>query len=129
MEVGRSGPSFTIDSVEELLTDLRGARLFLLMASDSWRRSTPGASPTGSCRWLSGPWRRGREARPRTRQLRERFGTAARRIHLLDGPALDMSATQIRRRVAAGRAIRYLVPQAVEEMIVAKGLYRRERPR
>jgi nicotinic acid mononucleotide adenylyltransferase len=36
-----------------------------------------------------------------------------------------VSGTLIRRRVAAGRAIRYLVPRAVEELIVDRRLYRR----
>lgn len=39
-------------------------------------------------------------------------------------PAVGISATQIRRRVAEGRSIRYLVPDAVREYIAAHGLYR-----
>jgi nicotinate-nucleotide adenylyltransferase len=39
-------------------------------------------------------------------------------------PALDVSATEIRARVAAGTSIRYLVPEAVREYIAAHGLYR-----
>ena len=62
-------------------------------------------------------------------QLRQRFGDATDRIHLLDGPSLDVSATEVRKRVAAGRTIRYLVPQAVEELIAERGLYRRTRRR
>jgi nicotinate-nucleotide adenylyltransferase len=42
-------------------------------------------------------------------------------------PSLDVSSTQVRERVAAGHAIRYLVPRGVEELIVDRGLYRRER--
>jgi nicotinate-nucleotide adenylyltransferase len=62
---------------------------------------------------------------PEPRALRERFGAAATRIHLLEGPSLDLSSSDIRARVAGGRPIRYLVPRAVEELIVARGLYRR----
>jgi nicotinate-nucleotide adenylyltransferase len=42
----------------------------------------------------------------------------------IEVPAMDISATQVRRRVAEGRSIRYLVPDAVREYIVAHGLYR-----
>ena len=39
-------------------------------------------------------------------------------------PGLDISATDVRERVARGRSIRYLVPDAVREYIAAHGLYR-----
>lgn len=39
-------------------------------------------------------------------------------------PMIDLSATEIRARVAAGRSIRYLVPDPVREYIAAHGLYR-----
>ncbi|MDQ6939268.1 MAG: nicotinic acid mononucleotide adenylyltransferase, partial [Verrucomicrobiota bacterium] len=37
---------------------------------------------------------------------------------------IDISATEIRKRVASGRSIRYLVPPAVEEIIAHHQLYR-----
>ena len=43
---------------------------------------------------------------------------------VIDVPAVDISATLVRRRVAEGRSIRYLVPDAVREYIAAHGLYR-----
>jgi nicotinate-nucleotide adenylyltransferase len=39
-------------------------------------------------------------------------------------PGIDLSATDIRRRVREGRSIRYMVPRAVEEFIGQHGLYR-----
>jgi nicotinate-nucleotide adenylyltransferase len=39
-------------------------------------------------------------------------------------PSLDISATAIRGRVAAGRSIRFWVPERVAEYVAAHGLYR-----
>ena len=130
IELERPGPSFTIDSVEELLRLYPGARLFLLMAADSLEQIDTWREPDRLLElveWAVGP--RPGSPLPERAQLRERFGAATRRIHLLEGPSLDVSASEIRRRVAAGKAIRYLVPQAVEEMIMERGLYRPARRR
>jgi nicotinate-nucleotide adenylyltransferase len=45
-------------------------------------------------------------------------------MRVIDVPAVDVSATMVRRFVAEGRSIRYLVPDAVREYIAAHGLYR-----
>lgn len=39
-------------------------------------------------------------------------------------PQIEISATDIRERVAAGKSVRYLVPRAVEATILSTGLYR-----
>jgi nicotinate-nucleotide adenylyltransferase len=39
-------------------------------------------------------------------------------------PFIDISATDIRRRVASGRCVRYLVPETVREYIEKHALYR-----
>ena len=45
-------------------------------------------------------------------------------VTMLDVPPLDVSSTDVRRRVRQGSPIRYLVPAAVEDLIVREGLYR-----
>jgi nicotinate-nucleotide adenylyltransferase len=127
IELERPGPSYTIDTVTEL-EQLYGpeTRLFLVMAADSLNTIDTWREPDRlleRIEWVVGP--RPGDAMPEPGSLVERFGERAARIHLLDGPSLDVSSSAIRRRVAAGHTIRYLVPRGVEELIVERGLYRR----
>jgi nicotinate-nucleotide adenylyltransferase len=129
IELERAGPSYTIDSVVELRR-LYGdeAELYLLMAADSLAQIDSWRQPDElleRIEWVVGP--RPGVALPDRSSLEDRFGERASRIHLLDGPSLDVSSTEIRERVAAGHAISYLVPRGVEDLIVDRGLYRRER--
>jgi nicotinate-nucleotide adenylyltransferase len=125
LELDRPGPSYTIETVERLLPTLGPTtELVLLMAADSLADIDGWREPERLLhlvRWAVGP-RPGVEAPDRS-ALERRFGADAGRITLLDGPALDVSASAIRARVAAGRTIRYLVPERVEAEIAARHLY------
>jgi len=44
-------------------------------------------------------------------------------VTIVEAPLLDISATFIRERIRKGQSVRYLVPDAVEAMIRAKGFY------
>jgi nicotinate-nucleotide adenylyltransferase len=130
VEMERPGPSYTVDSLAQLRAHLGDeVGLVLIMAADSFAEIETWREPDRLlelAEWAVGP--RPGTPFPDRAALRERFGAAAARIHLLEGPSLDVSSSEIRARVAAGRPIRYLVPRAVEELIVARGLYRRRRP-
>ncbi len=126
LELERPGPSYTVDSLR-VLRDMEpdGTRLFLIMASDSLAAIDSWREPDRIlelAEWIVGP--RPDATPPDRAALKERFGAAADRIHLLEGPSLAISSTAIRERVAAGRTIGYLVPRAVEELILERGLYR-----
>jgi len=130
VEMERPGPSYTVDSLGQLREQLgKDVGLVLIMAADSFAEIETWREPDRLlelAEWGIGP--RPGTPLPDRIALRERFGAAAARIHLLDGPSLDLSSSDIRTRVAAGRPIRYLVPRAVEELITARGLYKRKRP-
>lgn len=129
IEMERPGPSYTIDSVDELRgTYGDDVQLFLLMAADTLAQIDSWREPDAlleRVEWAVGP--RPGVPLPERSALEHRFGDRASRIHLLPGPSLDVSSTQIRERVAGGHAIRYLVPRGVEELITDRGLYRRGR--
>jgi len=66
-----------------------------------------------------------REGIRRTDIMERLAGLAgADKIRFFDMPRLDISSSSIRRRVASGRPIRYLVPDPVADYIAAEGLYR-----
>ena len=126
LEMERPGPSYTIDSVAQLKRVYPDAWLVLVMAADSLAQIDTWREPDrllDEIEWAVGP-RAGAELPDRS-ALEDRFGDRASRIHLLQGPSLDVSSSAIRRRVAAGHTIRYLVPREVEELIIARELYRR----
>ena len=130
VEMERPGPSYTVDSLAQLRAHLgNDVRLVLIMAADSFAEIDSWREPDRLlelAEWAVGP--RPGTPLPERDELQRRFGAAASRIHLLEGPSLDVSSSEIRARVAAGRPIRYLVPRAVEELITARGLYRRRGP-
>jgi len=126
LEMERPGPSYTIDSVLELKRLYPDSQPFLLMAADSLAQIDTWREPDrllDEIEWAVGP-RVGTQL-PDPSALEDRFGDRAPRIHLLSGPSLDVSSSEVRRRVAAGHTIRYLVPREVEELIIDRKLYRR----
>jgi len=124
VELEREGPSYTVDTLVELRRRHPDVELVLIMAADSLAQMDSWREPDRLLElasWAVSP--RSGTPLPHRADLARRFGKAAARIHLLGGPALDISATEIRCRVAAGRAIRYLVPRAVEDLILERRLY------
>jgi len=126
VEVDRGGESFTVDTVREFRRYLgEEARLYFITGLDavldilSWKdprellnlssfiaATRPGFSTDG------------------LRALGTALGGGAlERVHQLEVPALAISSSDIRRRVARGEPIRYLVPRAVENYIYKNDLY------
>jgi nicotinate-nucleotide adenylyltransferase len=115
LELERGGTSFTVDTLREVRALHPGAELWLILGADTFVQA--------------GRWRRFEEVRDLARLVVvDRPGGPApgadgdvRRVAV---PALAISASDIRRRVAAGLSIRYLVPEPVRAHIHERGLYR-----
>ncbi len=113
VELKRTGPSYTVDTLREYRTREPGAQLFLLMGADQWAEFETWRE-TDTIRLLATV----------VVMTREGEGAADGNITRIPVTRMDVSSTEVRSRVAHGRPIRYLVPDAVAELIYARGLYR-----
>lgn len=120
-ELERAGPSYTVDTLREVAAAQPGARLFLVIGADQFARLDT--------------WKEATEL-PRLATL----AIAARQGHAVQPPAawpgaplawtelplprIDISATDVRRRAAAGESVSPLVGAAVAGYIDQHQLYR-----
>jgi nicotinate-nucleotide adenylyltransferase len=133
VELDRTGPSYTVDTVAALLADppreVSGGtagdlELVVIVSAEALALLPDWHEPLrllDLCRVAVVP-RRGYES-PARDWLQRHFPGREARFIVLDGPDLGHSASAIRDRVRAGRSIRYLVPPPVEGYIQAHGLY------
>ncbi len=128
VEIDRPGPSFTIDTIETLRETHEASNLFYITGADAilqvvrgeWERS---AELLSLCQFIAAS----RPGFPLNAEEMRRSNATRRRldnVHVMEIPALAISSTDIRKRVTAGRPIRYLVPDPVESYIAKHGLYR-----
>ena len=116
IEIERQGPTYTIDTVETLRTERPGTDLFLVVGSDV-------AASVGT-------WHRAADLRTAvTLAIVDREDAAPTvapagwrdvRVHM---PRMDVSSTDLRRRIASGESIDFLVPPPAARVMRARGLY------
>lgn len=124
LELGRRGPSYTVDTLEQLRRRHPRHEWWLVVGADmladlpNWRDPERVVQLAGIAA----------VPRPGTAARRPR-GLPAARLRIVDAPALAISSTDLRGRVARGASIRFLVPEAVERYVLRQGLYRARNPR
>ena len=128
MEADRPGPSFTIDTLEEIQKRKPNDELFLIIGGDSalefstWKdpakiaslatiivRIRPGVIMPTEQEFIS--------------QLGKELGVPPKVIFVAGPPYLDVSSSLLKERVSNNKSIRYLLPRAVEVYIQQKKLY------
>ena len=127
IEAHSPGPHYTHRTLEAVGRERPGDDLCFLIGLDSladlpsWRE--PGAVLSMATVVAVG---RPGVAEPADSSLRAIIAATptARPIVRVDAPLVEVASRDLRRRVAEGRSIRYLVPRGVEAYIEAHGLYR-----
>jgi nicotinate-nucleotide adenylyltransferase len=112
-ELLRPPPSYTIDTVEEIRRRECDSSIFCLIGEDNVEQLPR--------------WHRFAELENMVRfVVLDRSGKQPSHSYQLIHRRIDISATEIRRRVAHNESIRYLVPDSVEEIIEREKLYREQ---
>ena len=113
-ELRRPPPSYTIDTVEQIGQHAGGEAIYCLIGEDNVGKLTK--------------WRRFADLEKMVRfVVLDRSGQRPHHAYPVIRRKIDISATEIRKRVATRRSIRYLVPPAVEEIIRREKLYLEQR--
>jgi nicotinate-nucleotide adenylyltransferase len=124
LEVDREGPSYTVDTLRALREQHPDDDLVWILGGDQAAKLSSWHEPESVLELATiaatdrGAWRRAGI-----------FVEAARlrnsgRLVFFEMPSIGLSSTYVRRRVARGQPIRYLVPDAVVELIESRGLYK-----
>lgn len=117
LELRRKGISYTVDTVRAFRKRFPTSQLFLIIGSDSLRQfhswKSPGAILAEASLIV---YRRPRSGRTNTR-LR------STKVSYIRGPLMEISSSDIRKRIQQGKSIRYLVRDNVLRFIKTKMLY------
>lgn len=128
IEIKRGGVSYTIDTVQALLTEWPDAELVLIIGSDTvvdlhtWYRIDDLLELCEVATFL-------RPGEEQIQSIRKKINLSKRQTEQLmnnvfHAHLIEISSTEIRMRVRSGKSIRSMVPPEVEEYIYEKGLYR-----
>lgn len=123
-EIDRPGPSYTADTLEALASARPDDELWFLMGADVAEGLERWSRPERVVELARlGIAARAGSALDEVEATLERLGADGRH-EVVSMPELGVSSTQVRRRVAQGRPVRYLVPDPVIDLIDERGLYR-----
>jgi len=125
LEIDRPGDTYTVDTMLQL-RDLYGPRteLFFISGADAVREilTWKDAGRVAELCTFIAATRPGFDTD--LGSLRAPEGAAVPRVEAMAVPALAISSSDIRQRVAARRPVRYLLPEAVAAYVEKNGLYR-----
>jgi nicotinate-nucleotide adenylyltransferase len=127
LEKERPGPSYTVDTLEQIKARRTDAELYLILGADTlhdlphWYEPARVAALAELLVVPRSDWVMLSEAELR-KSLRLADGVSLR-MQMIHLPTIGIASRDLRRRAAEGRSLRYLVPRAVEAYVQDKRLY------
>lgn len=121
VDIDRPGPTYTVDTLTDLAEQYAGADLFFITGADALAKilSWKDVDQLWPLAHFVGVTRPGHALSD--------SGLPEDQVTLLEVPALAISSTECRERVAQGQPAWYLVPDGVVQYISKHNLYRRSR--
>ena len=137
LEIERSGPSYTIDTIKQLI-DAYGVQVQfnLLLGADNIKHLASWHQPEELAllvRFLVAP----RSGEPSELNHSKRTASSSgsfvlshfaipmvARCEVIDFPAVDISSSEIRKRISQGRSVLYMVPPVINQVLIERGFYR-----
>jgi nicotinate-nucleotide adenylyltransferase len=119
VDIERPGVTYTVDTLRDLRVQMPDAQLFFITGADALNQILHWKDPHDlwDLAHFIGVTRPG--------HVFSIEGLPEDHVSLLEVPAMAISSSETRDRVAAGQAIWYLVPDGVVQYIAKHGLYRR----
>jgi len=127
IEIEHQGPSYSVNSMAELKAQaVEPTDWYFILGWDNLSKIPQWREPAKLIEmcFLAAVPRPGYE-RPNMKKLEAALPGISKKVILMDKPRLEISATDIRNKVAQGIPISGLVPEAVEKYIRENGLYRK----
>jgi len=125
LELHRDGPSYTVDTLQQLKESHPTADFFLIIGADSVRDFHTWREPEAILEQahLIGV-NRPNISLPDLSNLTDKLGdTVITKISWVTMPGIDLSSTDIRQRIRENKSVRYMMPRAVEVYIHNNRLY------
>ena len=115
LELRREGRSYSVDTLRELRERYPDAELFFVLGADQLRDFHSWREPGEIARLarLAAVARNG-----------DPVPAIPYEVTRVPVTRIDVSSTDVRRRIAEGRSVRYLLPEGVAEVVREYGLYR-----
>ena len=125
LEIDREGNTYTIDTINELKKMYPGDELYLILGGDTFKQIEnwyKSEELFKSCIILAAV-RDNMSIEDMDKQrsyLHDKYGADVR---ILQFRNIDLSSSDIRKRLLSGRSVRYMVPDSVIEFAILKNIY------